>query len=76
MITGWNSTNCGACYAVTHTPAGGSPKTVNILAIDVAGSGFVLSKSALDELTGNRAAEVGSVPVTWTTLPASACGMP
>jgi Cerato-platanin len=77
-ILGWGSPDCGRCYAVTYTPSNGTPvKTVNIVAIDVARTpGFVLSKAALNELTGGQAEMLGRVPVTWTAQPNSACGIP
>ncbi|CUS15822.1 unnamed protein product [Tuber aestivum] len=72
-IPGWNSTNCGACYALTYTPPRSPPKTINIVAVDVAAAGtFVLSRTALDTLTGGQAVTLGRVDVTWVLVVPSA----
>lgn len=68
-VGGWGSTNCGKCYAVTW-----QTKTINVIAVDHAGEGWVLSRAALDELTGGLAVMLGRVPVTWVSVPQSACG--
>ncbi|PWW76527.1 Cerato-platanin [Tuber magnatum] len=75
-IPGWNSPNCGACYQLTYTPPPpAAPKTINIVAVDVAAPGtFVLSRTALDTLTGGLAVMLGRVDVTWIPVAPSACG--
>lgn len=72
-IAGWNSLNCGKCYAVTYQTAT-TTKTINVTAVDRATAGFVLSRAAMDALTGGQAASLGRVTVTWAEAPQSACG--
>lgn len=69
-VPGWNSPNCGKCYAVTY-----GTTTRNILAVDHAGEGWVLSRAALDQLTGGLATQLGRVPVTWVPTAQSDCGL-
>lgn len=69
-VTGWNSPNCGGCYSLTF-----GSTTINIIAIDRAVDGFVLSRGALDALTGGQAVALGRVNVTWAPAPKSACGL-
>ncbi|KAG0129571.1 Cerato-platanin [Tuber indicum] len=77
-IPGWNSPNCGACYELRYTPpAPAAPKVINIVGVDVAAPGtFVLSRTALDTLTGGQAVPLGRVNVTWRPVAASVCGFP
>ncbi|KAG1796034.1 Cerato-platanin [Suillus plorans] len=65
-VTGWNSAACGACYNVTY---GG--KSVAILAVDVSKTGFTVSESAMNTLTGGLAVELGRVDATATQVDAS-----
>jgi hypothetical protein len=71
-VAGFNSTNCGTCWALTFAPTG---KTVNILVIDHAQSGFNVAQAAMDRLTNNQAVELGRVNVTSKQVAASACGL-
>ncbi|RPB29659.1 Cerato-platanin, partial [Terfezia boudieri ATCC MYA-4762] len=71
-IAGWNSPNCGKCFAVTY-----SGNTIYITGVDTSRSrtDFVLSKAALNKLTGGLADQLGRVTVTWSQLPSGArCG--
>lgn len=73
-IAGWNSPNCGKCFSVTY-----KSKTIYVTGVDTSRSttDFVLSKSALNTLTGGLADQLGRVPITWTQLASGAnCGMP
>lgn len=70
-VPGWNSPNCGKCYAVTY-----GSTTINVLAVDHAGEGWVLSLAALNALTGNLGTQLGRVPVTWVPTAQSNCGLP
>lgn len=65
-IAGWNSPNCGKCFAVTY-----NGNTIYVTGVDTSRSttNFVLSKAALDKLTGGLADQLGRVPVTWSQLP-------
>ncbi|KAF5367672.1 hypothetical protein D9757_010974 [Collybiopsis confluens] len=72
-VTGWNSTACGSCWSVTYTNAQGKATSVNILAVDHAGTGFNVAQEAMDTLTGGNAVAFGVVDVTATQVAASAC---
>lgn len=73
-VAGWGSSNCGKCYTITWQPDGAPAKSINVIAVDHAGEGWVLSRGALDQLTGGLAVMVGRFPVTWTPAPQSSCG--
>ncbi|KAF5364542.1 hypothetical protein D9757_010973 [Collybiopsis confluens] len=74
-ITGFNSAQCGSCWNVTFTNATGISRSLNILAIDVASPGFVVSQEAMDNLTNNNAVAFGVVNVVSAQLSAAACGL-
>jgi hypothetical protein len=74
-VTGWNSASCGTCWALTYTNAQGTKTTVNVLAIDVAKSGFNIALSAMNELTNGNAVQFGTVNVTSTNVASSVCGL-
>ena len=69
-VLGWNSTACGACYAVTY-----GSNTVNILAVDKSTAGFVVSQEAMDTLTGGQAVALGRVDVSFVSVDPSVCGL-
>ncbi|KAH0828835.1 immunomodulatory protein [Lanmaoa asiatica] len=69
-VSGWNSTQCGACYAVTY-----GSTTLNILAVDKSTTGFTVSEAAMNTLTGNQASALGRVDVSFVTVGSSACGL-
>lgn len=68
-IAGWNSANCGACYSLTF-----EGKTINVLVVDVAGEGFNIGQTAMDELTNGQAVAKGRVDAAWTEAPGG-CGL-
>ena len=69
------SPQCGTCWQLSWTDEFGTTRSIAVTAIDQAGDGFNIAQSALDELTGNRATEKGSVDASVTQLDASACGL-
>jgi hypothetical protein len=69
-VTGWDSPECGTCYAVTY-----GSTTVNILAVDKSTTGFVVSQEAMNTLTGNQAVALGRVNVTFVSVDPSVCGL-
>lgn len=69
-IAGWNSASCGSCYQLKY-----NGKTINVLAIDHADSGFNLSLQAMNKLTNNQAENLGAIQAIVTPLAASACGL-
>ncbi|KIJ30435.1 hypothetical protein M422DRAFT_187205 [Sphaerobolus stellatus SS14] len=69
-VESWNSTNCGTCWALTF-----GSKTINVLAVDHAANGFNIAQTALDELTGGKAVQIGRVDITAKQVPESQCGL-
>ncbi|EOD45360.1 Epl1 protein [Neofusicoccum parvum] len=69
-IAGWGSANCGKCYSLTY-----NGKTINVLAIDHAGSGFNIAQAALNDLTNGQAAALGRIEATTAEVPLSNCGL-
>ncbi|KAI1324548.1 Sm1 protein [Xylariaceae sp. FL0255] len=69
-IAGWNSPNCGTCWQLSY---GG--RTINILAIDHAATGFVISLEAMNALTNNNAVGLGNIQATAVQVPVSDCGI-
>ncbi|KAG6864167.1 hypothetical protein C0993_009292, partial [Termitomyces sp. T159_Od127] len=63
-VEGWNSASCGSCWDLTYTNGQGVSKTISVLAIDHADSGFNIALAAMNELTGNQAQFLGRVDVT------------
>lgn len=68
-VEGWNSPNCVACYRLTY-----KDKSINIIAVDDAQDGFVLSQAALDELTNGQAVELGNITATYERAAQADCG--
>jgi len=72
-IAGWNSPNCGKCFKVTY-----GSKTIYITGVDTSRSttNLVLSKYAMNQLTGGLADKLGRVSVTWEQVANRAnCGV-
>lgn len=70
-IASWDSENCGTCWKLTY-----QGKSINVLAIDVAGPGqFNIALAAMNELTDGRAEELGRVEVASEQVDASVCGL-
>ncbi|KAL2017110.1 hypothetical protein VTK56DRAFT_2582 [Thermocarpiscus australiensis] len=69
-IAGWNSPNCGTCWSVSY-----QGKTIHVLAIDHAGSGLNIGTTAMNELTGGRAEELGHIDATVAQVPLTECGL-
>lgn len=74
-VTGWNSPNCGTCWQLTYKNGQGVSKSINVIAIDVAGAGFNIALSAMNELTGGNAVQLGRVDVTSKQVASSVCGL-
>ncbi|KIJ16027.1 hypothetical protein PAXINDRAFT_113779 [Paxillus involutus ATCC 200175] len=70
-VAGWNSPQCGTCYAVTYGAV-----TINVLAVDVSKTGFTISQAGMNALTNNQAAALGRVNVTYVLVAPQACGLP
>ncbi|KAF5345926.1 hypothetical protein D9758_011421 [Tetrapyrgos nigripes] len=74
-VEGFNSANCGACYKLSYTNANGETKSIHMLAIDHAGTGFNVAQAAMDELTGGQAVALGRVDVTSKKVNIKNCGL-
>ena len=74
-VSGWNSIGCGTCWQLTYANAQGAKKSINVTAIDVAGSGFNLALTAMDTLIGGQAVHVGRIEADAVQVPASGCGL-
>ncbi|KAL0070427.1 hypothetical protein AAF712_002258 [Marasmius tenuissimus] len=74
VVEGWNSLNCGACFRVTYTNQG-TTRSINVVAIDHAGTGFNVAQRAMDELTGGQAVALGRIDVQSQRLAPSECGL-
>ena len=73
-IPGWNSPNCGKCYAL-HYSNGKIDETIYVIAIDAAPSGFNIGLQAMNTLTNGQAEQLGRVDATYEEADASACGL-
>ncbi|KAL2139386.1 hypothetical protein VTI28DRAFT_5276 [Corynascus sepedonium] len=69
-VGGYNSPNCGSCWSVSY---GG--KTIHVLAIDSASRGLNIGLRAMNDLTNNRAVELGRVEANVQPVNPSACGL-
>lgn len=74
-VTGFNSPNCGTCWELSFTDSSGVTRTVNIIAIDVAGEGFTISLSAMNELTNGNGVQFGRIDAATRQVAASVCGL-
>ncbi|KAJ5666476.1 uncharacterized protein N7477_008924 [Penicillium maclennaniae] len=68
------SSNCGKCYQL-HYQAGSVDKTINVLAIDAASSGFNIGLDAFNQLTDNQGVDLGRVTASYTLAQDSDCGI-
>ncbi|KAL7275537.1 hypothetical protein RUND412_001521 [Rhizina undulata] len=59
-VPGWNSPNCGKRYWLEY-----NGWRITMVAVDHAEAGFVLSKTALDALTGGQAGQLGRITADW-----------
>ncbi|KAI0062041.1 allergen Asp f 15 precursor [Artomyces pyxidatus] len=69
-IAGWNSPNCGTCWELTYNGV-----SINVTAIDHAGTGFNIALEAMNTLTDGNAVQLGNIQASVTPLPKSACGL-
>ncbi|KAK7431757.1 hypothetical protein QQZ08_001695 [Neonectria magnoliae] len=69
-IAGWNSPSCGTCWKLEY-----KGKTINVLAIDHAASGFNIGLAAMNALTHGQAGKLGRVDAKATKVAAKNCGL-
>jgi hypothetical protein len=70
MLSVANGYQCGTCYGITY-----NGKTIYVLAIDHAASGFNLAQGAMDALTNNQAVALGRVDAAYVQVENSKCGL-
>ncbi|KAJ3033545.1 hypothetical protein HDV00_006080 [Rhizophlyctis rosea] len=73
-VTGWNSPQCGKCYRLKYNDGKRVKKTIYLTAVDVARTGFVVSRKAMDTLTRGQAVQLGRVKVEWKQVGTYHCG--
>ena len=75
-VEAFNSVNCGSCWNLTFNDTGANVvRSVKILAVDHAGSGFNIALTAMNNLTGGNAEQLGLVQGSAAQLNASECGL-
>lgn len=67
----WNSPNCGSCWNLTNAATGTS---INIVAVDAAGSGFNIAQEAFVQLNGGQIGQ-GVLDVFASKVAPSVCGL-
>ena len=67
----WNSPNCGSCWNLTNMATGVS---INITAIDSAGSGFNIAQETFEKLNSGQIGQ-GVVDVVANKISPSVCGL-
>lgn len=65
-----NTRQCGTCWQLTY-----NGRSINVLAIDHAASGFNIAKTALNDLTNGQAVSLGRIDATATQVGLSNCGL-
>ncbi|KZP32641.1 Cerato-platanin [Athelia psychrophila] len=74
-VAGWNSASCGSCWNLTYTNTKKVSKSISVLAVDHADSGFNIALEAMNALTGGIAEELGRISVTSKQIAVSHCGL-
>ncbi|KZP05256.1 Cerato-platanin [Athelia psychrophila] len=74
-VAGWNSASCGSCWNLTYTNTKKVSKSISVLAVDHADSGFNIALEAMNALTGGIAEELGRISVTSKQIASSHCGL-
>jgi hypothetical protein len=69
-FSGPNEQQCGTCWELSY-----KGRTVNILAIDHAASGFNIALDAMNALTGGQAVKLGRIDATSKQVDKSKCGL-
>ncbi|KAI0628776.1 immunomodulatory protein [Trametes polyzona] len=70
VVGGWNSAQCGTCWQLSY-----KGKSINVLAVDHAQSGWNIARGAMDKLTGGKARELGRIEATAKQVDKSKCGL-
>ena len=70
QIAGWNSASCGTCFELSFQGT-----KLFVLAVDHAGDGANISKTAMNTLTKNQADNLGAVDATVKVTDKKNCGI-
>ena len=70
VVSGWNSDQCGTCWSLTYESS-----TIYVLAIDTAGVGFNIARSAMQVLAGDAGVQAGKVSAQIAPADAWHCGL-
>jgi hypothetical protein len=73
-VEGYNSTSCGSCWELSYTN-GKTTTSIYVTAIDHANQGFVLARTAMQDLGGQQAVDGGKIDATATRVAGSLCGL-
>ncbi|KAJ9134607.1 hypothetical protein NKR23_g10038 [Pleurostoma richardsiae] len=69
-VAGWNSPSCGTCWQLDY-----NGRSIFVLAVDHAASGFNIALDAMNDLTNGQATFLGRVDATATQVDVSNCGI-
>ncbi|KAM5542790.1 hypothetical protein V8D89_003751 [Ganoderma adspersum] len=70
VVTGWNSDQCGTCWALTY-----NGKSIKVLAVDSAVYGWNIGLGAMNALTEGQAEQLGRVDAVASLVDSSQCGL-
>lgn len=70
VVGGWNSAQCGTCWELAY-----KGKSINVLAVDHAASGWNVALGAMNTLTGGQAKKLGRIEATAKQVDKSKCGL-
>jgi hypothetical protein len=73
-VEGYNSASCGSCWELKYTDDK-TTTSIDVIGIDHAAHGLVISKKALEHLGGPQAVNAGKINVTATRVGGSLCGL-
>lgn len=71
VVAGWNSRNCSTCWELTLPDFGNT--VIHLLAIDVASGGFNVGLNVMNNVTRNRAVDLGRVNATAMQVDLTSC---
>lgn len=70
VVGGWNSAQCGTCWQLTY-----KGKSINVLAVDHAQSGWNVALGAMNALTNGQAKKLGRIEAEAKQVDKSKCGL-
>ncbi|KAI0355101.1 Cerato-platanin-domain-containing protein [Trametes cingulata] len=70
VVGGWNSAQCGTCWQLTH-----GNRSVTVLAVDHAQSGWNVALGVMNALTGGKGRQLGRIEASAKQVDKSKCGL-